>query len=62
VSPADVALVYFALGQNEVGFEWLERARAERSFEMLAIKVDPKWDALRENVRFGDIVSRVAQT
>ena len=62
VSPADVALVYFALGQNEVGFEWLERARAERSFEMLAIKVDPKWDALRESARFAGIVARVAQT
>jgi serine/threonine-protein kinase len=61
VSPADVALVHFALGQNDVGFEWLERAHAERSFEMLTIKVDPKWDPLRENPRFVEIVARVGQ-
>lgn len=59
VSPADVSLVHFALEQNDTGFEWLERARAERSFEMLAIKVDPKWDALRKDERFHAIVSRV---
>ena len=59
VSPADVALVHFALGQDDVGFEWLERARAERSFEMLSIKVDPKWDALREDERFANTLARV---
>jgi TolB-like protein/Flp pilus assembly protein TadD len=61
VSPADVALVHFALGQTDVGFEWLDRARAERSFEMLAIKVDPKWDPLRADPRFVEIVARVGQ-
>jgi serine/threonine-protein kinase len=59
VSPADVALVHFALGQTDVGFEWLERARSERSFEMVAIRVDPKWDALRGDERFAAIVARV---
>lgn len=59
VSPVDVALVHFALGQNDVGFEWLERARDERSFEMLSIKVDPKWDNLREDERFSAVLSRV---
>ena len=59
VSPADVSLVHFALEQNDTGFEWLERARAEHSFEMLSIKVDPKWDSLRKDERFAAIVSRV---
>ena len=59
VSPADVALVHFALGQHDTGFELLERACNERSFEMVSIKVDPKWDALRGDARFEAIVARV---
>lgn len=61
VSPADVALVHFALGQTATGFEWLERACSERSFEMVSIKVDPKWDSLRGDDRFDAIVSRVGR-
>lgn len=61
VSPADVALVHFALDQTATGFEWLERACDERSFEMVSIKVDPKWDSLRGDGRFDTIVSRVGR-
>ena len=61
VSPADVALVHFALDQTATGFEWLERACNERSFEMVSIKVDPKWDSLRGDGRFDTIVSRVGR-
>ncbi len=52
VSPFEFASIYFALGEPESGFEWLRKAVQDRCFELMSIKVDPRFDALRADSRF----------
>ena len=52
VSPFEFASIYFALDQPELGFEWLRKAVQDRCFELIAIKVDPRFDALKADSRF----------
>ncbi|MBV9268998.1 MAG: tetratricopeptide repeat protein, partial [Acidobacteriaceae bacterium] len=47
VSPFEFASIHFALDQYELGFEWLWKAVQDRCFELISIKVDPRFDALR---------------
>lgn len=47
-----IALVYFALEENDLGFEWLERAYEERNLGLLVIKVWPSLDKVRSDVRY----------
>jgi serine/threonine protein kinase/Flp pilus assembly protein TadD len=58
--PADsIALVYAGLGEKDQAFAWLEKAYGERSFGMAYLKVEPRWDSLRSDPRFADLVRRV---
>jgi len=59
LSPFEFALIHFALGQPDPGFDWLGRACQDRSFELIVIKVDPRFDKLRHDARFGAIVKRI---
>jgi tetratricopeptide (TPR) repeat protein len=59
VSPFEFASIHLALGQMEVGFEWLERACQDRTFDLILIKVDPRFDTLREDPRFAAAVKKV---
>jgi len=52
VSPFEFASIYFALEQPESGFEWLRKAVQDRCFELISIKVDPRFDTLRADGRF----------
>jgi TolB-like protein/Flp pilus assembly protein TadD len=52
VSPVEFAWIQFGLGNTDVGFGWLEKACNDRSFDLLAIKVDPRFDPLRDDPRF----------
>jgi len=52
VSPFELASIHFAVGQVDEGFEWLTRAFQDRCFELVAIKVDPRFDSLRGDRRF----------
>jgi tetratricopeptide (TPR) repeat protein len=47
-----VALIYTGLGENDLAFEWLDRAYDSRSGSLGTIKVDPKLDTLRADPRF----------
>jgi len=60
VSPFEFASIHVALGQIDVGFRWLHKAREERVFELLAIRVDPRFDSLRGDSRFDAIVEQMA--
>jgi len=60
VSPFEFASIYAALGQSDVAFKWLRKAREERVFELIAIRVDPRFDPLREDPRFDSIVKQMA--
>jgi hypothetical protein len=54
--------VHLALGQLDQGFEHLAAACDDRCFELLAIKVDPRFDPYREDARFTAIVRRLLLT
>jgi TolB-like protein/Tfp pilus assembly protein PilF len=59
VPPYNVALVYLALGDIEKCLEWLERAFADRDVRLVFLRVEPKWNPLRSNPRFRNLVKRV---
>ena len=59
VTPYGVALVYAGLGQNDDAFTWLNRAFDERSHWLVWLRLDPRWDGLRPDPRFADLVGRM---
>ena len=59
VSPFDFASIQFGLGAVDLGFQWLTRACDDRCFELLALVVDPRFDALRSDRRLLAIAKRV---
>jgi len=60
VSAFDFAMVYCGLGEADQAFEWLEKARGERSFSMLlSLKAEPRLDPLRADFRFQDLLRQV---
>jgi len=52
VSPFELASVHFALGQADVGFEWLKKAFQDRCFELISMNVDPRFDSIKSDPRF----------
>jgi tetratricopeptide (TPR) repeat protein len=59
VSPYDLALIHGGLGQKEKAFESLGRAYEIHDGWMIYITVDPRWQSLRKDARFIEIVQRV---
>ena len=60
VTPYSVALIYAGLGERDQALAWLERAYAARS-DMLVLYMgaDGRWDPLRADPRFVDLVRRI---
>lgn len=52
------AKAYLAAGESGLAMKWLERAYAERDPYLVFMKVDPRWDELRSNPRFQEILER----
>ena len=59
VSDASIAMVYIALGDKEQAFAWLDKADKSRDALLARLKVDPRFDTLRSDPRFADLVRRV---
>lgn len=59
VSPYNIALVHHGIGNDTDALDWLERAYAERDVRMVFIGVDPLWENLRSNGRFGELLERM---
>lgn len=59
VSPSDLASLHFALDDRVQGFQWLAKAFRDRSFELMCIKVDPRFDAVRDDPRFEPLVRQL---
>lgn len=59
VSPADVAAIYTGLGDRNQAFNWLEKAYQERTPNLLFLNMEPKFDSLRKDSRFDDLVRRI---
>jgi tetratricopeptide (TPR) repeat protein len=54
----EVALVYAALGDSRLAFEWLDRSFRERSHYIALLRVDPALDPLRTDPRFDALLAR----
>jgi DNA-binding winged helix-turn-helix (wHTH) protein/TolB-like protein/predicted Zn-dependent protease len=59
VSPFDVALVYTGLGDKDQAFTWLEKAREDQSEWMGWLSSDARFDSLRSDPRFADLLRRL---
>jgi DNA-binding winged helix-turn-helix (wHTH) protein/tetratricopeptide (TPR) repeat protein len=59
VQPTLIATIYAALGDKDEAFNWLERAYVERDEDLCLLKVDPRLDSLRADVRFANLLQRV---
>ena len=59
VSPFHIALVYFALGENDQGFEWLDIAYEKRDYWLLWIKIEPFLDNIRIDQRFKMLIKKM---
>ena len=54
-----IAAAYASVGDKEKALTWLEKAYAQHSNELTALKVDPGYDSLRSDPRFQDLLRRV---
>jgi TolB-like protein/tRNA A-37 threonylcarbamoyl transferase component Bud32/Tfp pilus assembly protein PilF len=55
----EIALIYMGLGETEKTLEWLEKACQERAFGFLHMRFDPRFESIRSERRFRDLVSRM---
>jgi TolB-like protein len=58
-SALDIATVYLGLGDTDATFEWLERAYQTRASALVYLAVDPRYDVVRSDPRFGNLVRRI---
>jgi serine/threonine-protein kinase len=56
VAADDVAAIYLGLGETAPAFEWLERACEERAAALVNLKVEPAFDPLHDDPRFGELL------
>ncbi len=59
VSPYHIAQIYNGLGGRDETLAWLERGFAQRDPKMVFLKVEPKWNNLRSEPRFIDLMKRM---
>lgn len=59
VSPTHLATLYGGLKETDQAFFYLENALAERDPWILWIAADPRFDNLRSDSRFDELVKRV---
>ena len=59
VSPYHIALIYNGLGERDEALAQLERAYAQHDHAMVFLKVEPRWNNLRSEPRFQDLLRRV---
>ena len=53
------ALIYIGMGKKDAAFAWLEKAYEQHSPMMAWLEVDPRFDTLRQEPRFQDLMRRV---
>ena len=59
VSPYQLALVHAGLEETDQAFEYLEKARRERSDSLVYLKIDPRLDDLHSDPRFAELLQRI---
>ena len=58
MSPYGRVLIYLGLGDDKV-FDWLERSYNERAGWLMYLATDPRFDPLRQDVRFQSLLERL---
>ncbi|MCZ6484712.1 MAG: tetratricopeptide repeat protein, partial [Acidobacteria bacterium] len=59
VVESDFAHLYAQLGEKAQAFEWLEKAYEARNPSLPYLKVQPRWDPIRDDPRFTDLLQRM---
>ncbi len=59
VDPVALSLVHIGLGENDRAIEWMEKAYAARAVNILEIGSDSRFDPLRSDPRFTDLLQRI---
>jgi tetratricopeptide (TPR) repeat protein len=59
ITPYHIAHVYNGLNDRDETLAWLERAYEQRRPRMVFLKVEPKWNNLRDDPRFQDLMRRL---
>jgi TolB-like protein/Tfp pilus assembly protein PilF len=59
ISPFELALIYFALERKDEGFELLSKAFQDRCYELVTINVDPRFDSVAKDARFGALIRQI---
>ena len=59
ISPYAFALIYAGLNDSDNTFAWLERAYEDRTHWLVFLQVEPRFDRLRDDPRFIDLLHRV---
>jgi len=54
-----IALIYTGLGKKDQAFAELQQGYEQRAFQMQWLKLDPRWDSLRSDPRFHDLIRRM---
>lgn len=59
VPPYRIAMIYNALGQRDNALAWLEKAYEQRDPQTTFLGVEPKWNNLRNEPRFVQLIKRM---
>ena len=59
VPPYNIALIYNALGDSNKALDYLEKSFAEKDVRMVWLKVEPKWNNLRTEPRFIELMKKM---
>ena len=59
ITPWQIATLYTRAGKNNEALDWLEKAYQDRDANMPYISVDPIFDGLRDDPRFGELLSKM---
>jgi len=62
VAPHDMAEIHIGLGEKEQALKYLEMASAEHSCWMIWLREDPRFDAIRGDPRYLDLIRRMHLT
>jgi len=57
--PYNSAILYFALGERNEGFKWLEKAYEIRDYRICLLKIDPVFNSVRDDPRFKEMLKKV---
>ncbi len=59
VSPGQIAVIYIARGEKDKAFQYLEEANRIFDLNVVRLKVERRFDPLRSDPRFDDLVRRI---